>query len=168
MMLARDDGDRYGLFVSMLREVYADGTVTNLFDCAEELPCGARNKFMMVRPELEFETETRRLRGGVLNVVDQNGNPRPITVTPSRETGFHIGMGGYYGGMDAAHRFGQWHGPSWSDVVSAQATNTAETVARVHQTRDVLCDVSDPVGGGTGYGTIETILNGPFPDLGLS
>ena len=42
------------------------------------------------------------------------------------------------------------------------------TARRLHQMRDNLVRVEDPVGGGTGVGNMQTIFTGPHPDLGLT
>jgi hypothetical protein len=39
---------------------------------------------------------------------------------------------------------------------------------RVHQLRDLLVHVEDPVGGGQGLANIETMCLGAFPDKGLT
>ena len=38
----------------------------------------------------------------------------------------------------------------------------------MHQLRDLLIHVEDPVGGGVGMGDIETFALGAFPELGLT
>ena len=43
-----------------------------------------------------------------------------------------------------------------------------DVARRVHQLRDLLVHVEDPVGGGTGLGNIETMMIGAFPDKGLT
>ena len=42
------------------------------------------------------------------------------------------------------------------------------TPARLHQLRDLLVRVDDPVGGGTGLGNAETFALGAFPERGLT
>ena len=166
-MLERADGTRYSLHLSLLRELHDDGSVTNLFDGGEESETGGRRDFLGVIPHLEFDPRTRRLLGGYFDAIETNGRSRRLTVAPARATGFHIGMGGYYHSETSSHYLGQWHGDEWSDVVEAVGTDRTDTVAKVHQTRDVLCLIDDPEVGGSGYGLIETIVVGPFPELGL-
>ena len=43
-----------------------------------------------------------------------------------------------------------------------------EMAKQVHQLRDLLVHVEDPVGGGKGLGNIETMAVGAFPELGLT
>jgi hypothetical protein len=38
----------------------------------------------------------------------------------------------------------------------------------LHQLRDLLVRVEDPVGGGTGLGNAETFALGAFPERGLT
>ena len=39
---------------------------------------------------------------------------------------------------------------------------------RLHQLRDLLVRVEDPVGGGTGLGNLESFALGAVPELGLT
>jgi hypothetical protein len=38
---------------------------------------------------------------------------------------------------------------------------------RVHQIRDCVVRVGDPIGGGTGIGNCQTVVLGAWPDFGL-
>ncbi|MBW0019477.1 MAG: hypothetical protein JO236_18270, partial [Mycobacterium sp.] len=42
------------------------------------------------------------------------------------------------------------------------------TARKVHQLRDLLVRVDDPVGGGSGVGNMETFALGAFPEIGLT
>ena len=43
-----------------------------------------------------------------------------------------------------------------------------ETARELHQLRDLLVRVEDPVGGGAGRGNAETFALGAFPERGLT
>lgn len=45
---------------------------------------------------------------------------------------------------------------------------TPENARRVHQIRDTVVRISDPVGGGAGWGNWQPIIVGAHPELGLS
>ncbi|HRW38919.1 MAG TPA: hypothetical protein P5254_14550, partial [Aquihabitans sp.] len=42
------------------------------------------------------------------------------------------------------------------------------TAQRLHQIRDTVVRVTDPVGGGVGVGNCQPIVAGPWPELGLA
>ena len=46
--------------------------------------------------------------------------------------------------------------------------DTAENARKLHQLRDLLVRVEDPVGGGSGLGNAETFALGEFPERGLT
>ena len=45
--------------------------------------------------------------------------------------------------------------------------STPETARRVHQIRDTVVRITDPVGGGVGCGNWQPIASGALPELGL-
>ena len=63
---------------------------------------------------------------------------------------------------------GQWVGEL--KVLGDHVTNCdhPDTARQLHQLRDLLVRVEDPVGGGVGVGNAETFAFGAFPELGLS
>jgi hypothetical protein len=54
------------------------------------------------------------------------------------------------------------------DGEKVERCDTPEVARQVHQLRDLLVRVDDPVGGGSGYGNLETMAVGAHPDLGLT
>jgi hypothetical protein len=67
---------------------------------------------------------------------------------------------------------GHWHGEDRGPLNVegehiADCTDPA-TARRIHQIRDNLVRVEDPVGGGVGVGNMQTIFSGPHPDAGLT
>ena len=83
------------------------------------------------------------------------------------ETGFHLGAGLYFGFDDQWH--GQFRGRSLHvDGEHIGDCTTVEAAHRLHQLRDTVIRVDDPVGGGTGCGNAQTMATGPHPDLGLT
>ena len=62
---------------------------------------------------------------------------------------------------------GQWSGALLVDGEHITGCDQPEVAREVHQLRDLLVRIDDPVGGGTGFGNIETMAIGAFPELGL-
>jgi hypothetical protein len=87
-------------------------------------------------------------------------------VTPVSDTGFALGTAGYFGWN--GRMLGQWAGPLVVDGEQLSGLDTPEMAKQVHQLRDVLCRVDDPVGDGTGYANVETMAVGAWPALGLT
>ncbi len=89
-----------------------------------------------------------------------DGTTRTITLEVLGHTGFHLGTGLYFGWQ--GHHHGQWRGEL---VVEGEhiADCTDPAVARdLHQIRDTVVRVHDPVGGGTGIGNCQPIAVGQF------
>ena len=66
------------------------------------------------------------------------------------DTGFHLGAGLYFG-FDG-HHHGEWRGELHVDGERIADCSTPETARRLHQIRDTVIRVRDPVGGGDGVG----------------
>jgi hypothetical protein len=155
----------YGIHVFYQRHAMGD------FDRAEliggiEHPDGTRDRFASLVPTYDVDNATRRLSGAVLQATMTDGSPRPLTVTALGDTGFHLGTGLYFG-FD-----GHWHGEDRGKLnvdgeYIADCTDPA-TARRIHQIRDNLVRVEDPVGGAVGVGNMQTIFSGPHPDAGLT
>jgi hypothetical protein len=64
--------------------------------------------------------------------------------------------------------YGQWVGDLKVEGNHVTNCDQPETARKVHQLRDLLIRVEDPVGGGVGVGNAETFALGAFPELGLS
>ena len=95
-----------------------------------------------------------------------DGSLRPLTVTPVSDTGFHLGPGLYHGFDGQAH--GQWRGPLHVEGEYIADCSDPATARRVHQHRDCIIRVDDPIGGGTGIGNLQSIVVGADAAMGLS
>ena len=90
---------------------------------------------------------------------------RPLQVEVLSDTGFHLGAGLYFG--YAGHHHGEYRGVLHTEGERI-ADCTVPSVARdLHQIRDTVVRVTDPVGGGVGIGNMQPIVSGAFPHLGL-
>jgi hypothetical protein len=81
------------------------------------------------------------------------------------DTGFHLGAGLYLGYEGRWH--GQWRGKDFLDGEYHADCTQVEVARRLHQLRDCVVEVTDPVGGGVGWGNLQSIVAGEQTDMGL-
>src|SRR4029450_7799147 len=165
MLLERADGSRFGVHVYYQRHAVA-GYERLEVQGGTEHPDGTREPFTAVVPDLGFRDDNRRLLGGTLHCTTADGTERPLPLPPLGETGFHLGTGLYFG--FEGHWHGEWRGPLHVDGEHVADCADVATAHRIHQFRDCVMKVEDPVGGGSGWGNAQTLATGPHPDLGLT
>ena len=164
-LLERPDGSRYALFHYFM-ESNLPGAPAHRLRGGIEHPDGTEEPFHDARFAVEFDDSNRRFLGGTITFVTADGAERPVEVAPAASgTGFHLGTGLYFG-LDGA-RHGQWRGELHVDGDHHVGCDTPEVARRIHQHRDCVVLVEDPVGGGRGGGSIQTIAIGAFPQFGL-
>jgi hypothetical protein len=164
MLLERSDGSRYAVH-HQYRMLRAFGYEETSVEGGVEHPDGRVERFATLRPELQFDPVNRRVLGGTLHFAMDDGTARPVTVEALGDTGFHLGAGLYFG-LDG-HHHGEWRGKSHVDGEHITDCTTPETAHRIHQIRDALMRVDDPVGGGRGWCNFQTTIVGEWPDVGL-
>jgi hypothetical protein len=164
MLLERDDGSRYAIH-HQFRQLLAFGYEERSVEGGVEHPDGRVEPFGDVRPELRFDPANRRVLGGTLHFTMAGGHSRPVTVEALGDTGFHLGAGLYFG-LDG-HHHGEWRGPDHVDGEYIADCTDAAVARRLHQIRDTVMRVNDPVGGGRGWCNFQTTVVGAWPDLGL-
>ena len=155
----------YGIHVFYQRHAVGDWERAELIGGIEHAD-GTREPFAALAPTYDVDDATRRLRRADLAATMADGSTRRLVVTALGDTGFHLGAGLYFG-FD-----GHWHGEDRGALhvdgeYIADCTEPA-TARRLHQIRDNLVRVEDPVGGGVGVGNMQTIFSGPHPDAGLT
>ncbi|HVV38159.1 MAG TPA: hypothetical protein VHC63_16245 [Acidimicrobiales bacterium] len=155
----------YGIHVFYQRHAMGEFERAELIGGVEH-PDGRREPFAAMVPTYDVDDATRRLRRAVLRATMEDGSERPLTVTALGDTGFHLGTGLYFG-FDG-HWHGEDRGPLHVDGEYIADCSEPATARRVHQIRDNLVRVEDPVGGAVGIGNMQTIFSGPHPDAGLS
>ena len=165
VLCERPDGSRYGIHTYYQRHGIGGWQRVELQGGIEH-PDGRREPFAALVPEAEVRDDNRRLTGATLRFTMADGSARPITVTPLGDTGFHLGTGLYFG-FDG-HWHGEWRGDLHVDGEHIADCTDPATARRIHQMRDNLVRVDDPVGGGVGYGNLQSIFAGPHPELGLT
>lgn len=165
--MVRADGSEYVLF-HYLSEGNMPGQPEHKLSGAVEHPDGRIEPFAAAHwQDAEIDDVNRRFVGGTLVVTLADGTVRPISMrTLPHGTGFHLGTGLYFGFDGARH--GQWRGELHVDGEHVAACDTVEVARRVHQLRDCVVQVDDPVGGGRGVGIVQTIAIGEWPNFGTT
>jgi hypothetical protein len=164
MLLERADGTRYAIH-HQHRLMRAFGYEETMVEGGVEHADGTVEQFAALRPDLRFDRVNRRVLGGTLHFTMADGSSRPITVEAMGDTGFHLG-GGLYFGLDG-HHHGEWRGALHVDGEHFADCTDLATARRIHQIRDAVLRVDDPVGGGHGWCNFQTTIAGAWPDEGL-
>lgn len=164
MLLERPDGSPYAIH-HQHRQIRAFGYEESSSEGGVEYPDGRVEPFTSVRPELRFDPANRRVVGGQLHFTMTDGSVRTVTVEAIGDTGFHLGLGLYFG-LDG-HHHGEFRGPAHLDGEHVRDCTDPETARRIHQIRDALMTVDDPTGGGRGWCNLQTAIVGAWPEQGL-
>jgi hypothetical protein len=165
MLLERADGTRYAMH-HQYRETSAFGYSEKRFEGTVEEPDGTVQTMRAVVPDLRFDPANRRVLGGTLTFTMGDGSVRPVVVEALGDTGIHLGAGLYFG-FDG-HHHGDWRGALHVDGEHIPDCTDTAVAPRLHQIRDAVMRVSDPVGGGEGWCNMQTIVVGGWPELGLA
>ena len=165
MLLERADGTRYGVHIYYQRHGIAGWERVELQGGIEH-PDGRREPFVALVARPQVRDDNRRLLSAELDCTMSDGSARPLRITALGDTGFHLGAGLYFG-FDG-HYHGEWRGDLHVDGEHIPDCSDPATARRLHQIRDNLVRVEDPVGGGVGVGNLQSIFAGPHPDLGLT
>ena len=164
MLLQRPDGSYYAMH-HQYRETAAFGYEERRFEGTVESADGSVDRMAALAPDLRYDVTNRRIMGGRLNFTMADGSARPVTVEALGDTGVHLGLGLYFG-LDG-HHHGDWRGALHVDGEHIPDCSDPAVAPRIHQIRDAVMRVNDPVGGGTGWCNMQTIIIGEWPDLGL-
>jgi hypothetical protein len=165
MLLQRPDGTYYAIH-HQYRETSAAGYEERRFEGTVESSDGAVGRMGSLVPDLRYDVSNRRILGGTLNFTMTDGSARPVTVEALGDTGVHLGLGLYFG-LDG-HHHGEWRGALHVDGEHIPDCTDPAVAPRIHQIRDAVMRVSDPVGGGSGWCNMQTIVMGEWPELGLT
>jgi hypothetical protein len=165
VLCERPDGSRYGIHVYYQRHGIGGWERVELQGGIEH-PDGRRDPFVALVVDPQGRDDNRRLTAATLHATMADGSSRPLTVTALGDTGFHLGTGLYFG-LDG-HFHGEDRGALHVDGEHVADCTEPATARRLHQIRDNLVRVEDPVGGRVGVGNMQTIFSGPHPDAGLT
>jgi hypothetical protein len=155
----------YGIHVFYQRHALGEHGREELMGGIEH-PDGRREAFAALVPTYDVDDATRRLRAATLTCTMDDDSTRPLRITALGDTGFHLGTGLYFG-LDG-HFHGEDRGALHVDGEYIADCTDVATARRIHQIRDNLVRVEDPVGGAVGVGNMQTIFSGPHPDAGLT
>lgn len=125
---------------------------------------GTQERIVSIRPELSYHPRTRMLIGGQIHLETASGKSRVIAIEPAGESGFHLGLGLYFGLDGYTH--GMWRGQLQVDGEYVADCQEKAALQRIHQLRDRPIRVRE--GDATGFGIMESTILGEWPALGLS
>ena len=166
LLFERDDGTRYGMLLHFqIVTAPGLGVVHKIVMGGVEHPDGTVEPWLDLAPELAYEPANRRLRGGAVRATTGDGVTRELAVEVLAHTGVQLGAGLYFG-FDG-HHHGEWRGEHHVDGEHVADCADPESARRLHQIRDTVIRVTDPVGGGVGLGNCQPIITGGHPELGL-
>ena len=66
------------------------------------------------------------------------------------------------------HWHGEWRGENFLDGEYHADCTEVDVASSLHQLRDCVVEVRDPVGGGVGWGNLQSIVAGVHEDMGLT
>jgi hypothetical protein len=160
----RADGGRYGIHWYYQSHSVGRWGREELQGAVEHSD-GRKDRFVSVSHRLVFDPVTRRFVEGELEFEMADGTKRPLTMRAVSETGFHLGAGLYLGYGGQWH--GQWRGEEFLEGEYHADCSDPDVARELHQLRDCVVKVGDPVGGGTGWGNLQSIVTGEHKDMGL-
>ena len=165
LLMTLPDGKQYGMhlhFTWFSMPGLEQKMVTSKLEFAE----GGEFAITAMEPRLEFRPDNRRLLGGELDCTMADGSQRTLRLEVMADTGIQLGAGLYFG-FDG-HHHGQWRGDLNIEGERIADCSTAEQARRLHQIRDTVVRVTDPVTQAVGVGNCQPIAYGPWPELGLA
>jgi hypothetical protein len=124
---------------------------------------GSQARVRSVDPHISYDPRTRFVRGGELHLTMDSGEQRVIEVETLGDSGFFLKTAGYGQWKDHVH--GAWLGPLHIDGEYISDCWDDEHLRTLGQFRDTPIRVRE--GDAVGYGIMESILRGVWPELGL-
>ena len=124
---------------------------------------GTQAPVRSVVPRIAYDPRTRYVRGGELHLTMETGEERVIEVEALGASGFCLKTAGY--GSWAGHKHGSWRGALELDGEHIADCSDEEHRRLLGQFRDTPVRVRE--GDATGYGIVESIISGVWPELGL-
>ncbi len=125
---------------------------------------GIQSTVRKVRPHIDYDPRTRFVKGGELVLTMDSGEDRVIEVEALGHSGFFLKTGGY--GPWEGHKHGSFRGALHLDGEYIGDCWSEENLARLGQFRDTPIRVKD--GDAVGYGIMESLIGGVWPELGLT
>lgn len=125
---------------------------------------GQQTAVRSVTPHIEYDRQTRFVKGGELHLTMESGEQRVIEVEALGDCGFFLKTAGY--GSWRGHKHGSWKGKLHVEGEYLADCWTPENLPELGQFRDTPIRVRD--GDAVGYGIMESIIGGEWPELGLT
>jgi hypothetical protein len=125
---------------------------------------GTQTPVRSVQPHIRYDPRTRYVKGGELVLTMEQGDQRVIEVEVLGESGFFLKTGGY--GAWAGHKHGAYKGALHLDGEYLADCWNDENLPQLGQFRDTPIRVRD--GDAVGYGIMESLIGGVWPELGLT
>jgi hypothetical protein len=125
---------------------------------------GTQTRVRSAEPHITYDPDTRFVRGGSLRLTMETGEERIIEVETLGDSGFFLKTAGY--GQWAGHVHGTWKGPLHLDGEHIADCWDDEHRRSLGQLRDTPIRVRE--GDAEGYGIMESIIAGVWPELGLT
>jgi hypothetical protein len=115
-------------------------------------------------PRMRYDPRTRFVKGGELHLTMESSEERVIEIEALGESGFFLKPAGY--GSWKGHIHGSWMGPLHLDGEHIGDCWDEEHLSLLGQLRDTPIRVRE--GDAVGYGIMESIIGGEWPELGLT
>jgi len=125
---------------------------------------GRQHAVRHAESRITYDTRTRFVKGGKLRLVMESGEERVIEVEALGESGFFLKTGLYGPWKGQIH--GSWKGALHLDGEYIADCWTKEYLPQLGQFRDTPVRVRE--GDAVGYGIMESIIRGEWPELGLT
>ena len=125
---------------------------------------GNQTPVRSVSPRISYDPRTRYVTGGELLLTMESGEQRVVEVEVLGDSGFCLKTAGY-GAWDG-HKHGSWKGRLHVDGEYLADVASDENLPRLGQFRDTPIRVRD--GDAVGYGIMESLIGGVWPELGLT
>jgi hypothetical protein len=125
---------------------------------------GTQARVRSAEPRISYDPRTRFVRGGELHLLMDSGEKRVIEVEVPGDSGFFLKPAGYGQWKDHVH--GTWRGKLHLDGEYIADCWDDEHLRTLGQLRDTPIRVRE--GDATGYGIMESLIRGVWPELGLT
>jgi hypothetical protein len=125
---------------------------------------GSQAPVRSVKPRINYDTRTRFVKGGELLLTMESGEERSIEIETLGQSGFFLKTGGY--GAWKTHKHGSWKGQLHTDGEYIADCWSDENQPQLGQFRDTPIRVRE--GDAVGYGIMESLIGGVWPELGLT
>jgi hypothetical protein len=165
VLMERADGSNYGLFFNVAKTLFTGFLQKNVTAIIEQ-PDGTVEHIVDVEQDFTYDTSNRRLLGGRIIATMADGAERIFGVEVLGDTGFHLGAGLYFGWN--GHHHGEFRGPLVVEGERIADCTDPDMARKLHQIRDTTVRITDESENAVGYGNMQPIIVGEWPELGLS